>query len=99
MEAMIGKEIVFTGVKYRNADAVIDQTGTKVELIGTVLDAYTKISTSGMPNGSTSTSTDRTYIVKKHNDTRLIEVSFRDVIRLAEPRDFTDIVIEDSSSK
>lgn len=96
---MIGKVIVFKGVDYKTAHELMGELGTKIEIFGTVLDAYTKISTCGMPNGSTSTSTDRTYIVKQHNDSRLVEVSFREVIRLAEPSDFPMVIDEDIPTK
>jgi hypothetical protein len=78
---MIGKYIRY---KQKKMDFVLEEfTEIEVEKTGEVVDAYTKISTHGMPNGSTGTSTERTYVVRPFEEDEFVEVSLKDITHIA----------------
>lgn len=78
---MIGKTIIYRDKKH---DFVLEEwTEIEVEKTGEVVDAYTKISTHGMPNGSTGTSTERIYVVRPFEEDGFTEVPISAITHIA----------------
>lgn len=73
---MIGRKIVYKGVDYSDIENY-----QRIDLTALVVDAYTKIGTSSMPNGHAYNHSERVYVVQDAIG-RLKDVEISKVIRV-----------------